>query len=85
VSSLYPLTCVVPNGDGFLSLSHPTRISSDSDGNDILTLGTRIDPDSNITTCTIRLDEGGSPDLDVTREILNVRRHIVLQANFITA
>jgi hypothetical protein len=33
----------------------------------------------------VRLDEGGSPDLDVTREILNVRRHIVLQAKFITA
>jgi hypothetical protein len=52
---------------------------------DSLQRHTSIGPNSDIVAVAVRLDEGGSPDLDVTREILNVRRHIVLQAKFITA
>jgi hypothetical protein len=58
---------------------------SNADGLDSLQRHTSIGPNSDIVAVAVRLDEGGSPDLDVTREILNVRRHIVLQAKFITA
>jgi hypothetical protein len=67
--SLTGLTRIGSNGDGVFSLQRQTGISSNSE----------------IVRITVRLDECGSADLYVTREILNVRRHIVLQAKFITA
>jgi hypothetical protein len=62
-----------PYGDTVGVLTQLTRLSPNGDRVGSLQRHTSIGPNGEIVAVAVRLDEGGSPDLYITRKVLNIR------------